>query len=106
MQSSFTSMSETIRDRAIMNIFPVNSILTERFESLDKIKALKMSVLFLHGQADSVVPVEMSQRLYEAAPGSKQLFLIPNADHVSIYQSGEYSYLNAIEMFIVQFMAQ
>ncbi len=41
----------------------------------------------------------MSQRLYDAAPEPKQLFIIPGADHVRIYQPGEQSYLKAIQKF-------
>jgi fermentation-respiration switch protein FrsA (DUF1100 family) len=42
----------------------------------------------------------MSQRLYDAAPEPKQLFVISGADHVRIYQSGEQSYLKAIQKFV------
>lgn len=100
MQSSFTSMAEAVRHRAFLQIFPINFLLSERFDSLSKIPSLKVPVLFLHGKADSVVPSEMSQRLYDAAPEPKQLFIIPGADHVRIYQPGEQSYLKAIQKFI------
>ena len=100
MQSSFTSMADAVRHRAFTRLLPINPILTERFESLEKIGQLDMPVLFLHGEADSVVPYTMSRRLYEAAPYPKQLFLIPEADHVSIYQPGDASYLKAIATFV------
>ena len=58
-----------------------------------------MPVLFLHGTADSVVPPEMSQRLYDAASEPKQLFFIA-AEHVRLYQPGAQSYLRAIQQFV------
>lgn len=100
MQSSFTSMAEAVKYRAFSKIFPVDLILTEHFDSLSKIKSLQVPVLFLHGNDDSVVPPEMSQRLYAAAPEPKQLFLIPGAEHVRIYQPGDKSYLRAIQKFV------
>ncbi|WP_316435656.1 alpha/beta fold hydrolase [Leptolyngbya sp. NK1-12] len=100
MQSSFTSMAEVIRRRNFLQIFPVGLLLTEQFDSLSKIRSLRVPVLFLHGSADSVVPSEMSQRLYNAAPEPKQLFVISGADHVRIYQPGEQSYLKAIQRFV------
>ena len=100
MQSSFTSMTEAVRQKAFSRLFPIGLILTEQFDSLSKVKALRVPVLFLHGSADPVVPAEMSQQLYAAAPEPKQLFLIPEAEHVSIYQPGEASYLQAIERFV------
>ncbi|NEQ43473.1 MAG: alpha/beta hydrolase [Leptolyngbya sp. SIOISBB] len=100
MQSSFTSMTDAVRHKAFTRLLPIDQVLTERFESLEKIGSLNIPVLFLHGEADSVVPQVMSRRLYEAAPHPKQLFLIPEADHVSIYQPGDASYLRAIATFV------
>jgi hypothetical protein len=93
-------MVEAIRHRGFFQIFPIQMLLTERFDSLSKLRSLRIPVLFLHGTADSVVPSEMSQRLYAAAAEPKQLFLISGADHVRIYQPGQQSYLKAIQRFI------
>jgi fermentation-respiration switch protein FrsA (DUF1100 family) len=41
-------------------------------------------VLFIHGQADSVIPFSMSERLYAAAHEPKSLLLVPGAGHSSI----------------------
>ena len=100
MQNSFASMADAIRNDAFLKIFPIDFLLTERFDSIAKIGSLQIPVLFLHGSADPVIPAEMSQRLYAAAPEPKQLFLIPNAEHVSIYQPGAGSYLRAIQRFV------
>ncbi len=100
IQSSFTSMTQAIRHRKFLQLFPVGLLLTERFDSLSKIRSLRVPVLFLHGSADSVVPSEMSQRLYDAASEPKQLFVISGADHVRIYKPGEQSYLKTIQRFV------
>ncbi|MEM6519134.1 MAG: alpha/beta fold hydrolase, partial [Cyanobacteria bacterium P01_D01_bin.71] len=100
MQSSFTSMSAAVQQRAFTRFLPIDQMLTERFASIDKVAALQIPVLFLHGEADSVVPSAMSQQLYNRALPPKQLFLIPEADHVSIYRSGSASYLRGIHRFI------
>ncbi len=100
LQSSFTSMAEAVQQKAFTQLIPVKRMLTERFESLEKIHSLHVPVLLLHGTADSVVPADMSQRLYAAAPHPKQLHLIPEADHVRIYRAGSASYLRAIAAFI------
>ncbi|MBD1823848.1 alpha/beta fold hydrolase [Cyanobacteria bacterium FACHB-DQ100] len=100
LQSSFTSIAEVTKQRGLFGLFPIDILLTERFNSLEKIRSLKVPVLFLHGTQDSVVPVRMSQMLYDTAPESKQLFLISGADHVRIYQPGNNSYLRAIKRFV------
>jgi fermentation-respiration switch protein FrsA (DUF1100 family) len=100
MQSAFTSMSDVIRHKAVAQMFPIDQLLTERFDSRSKVRSLHVPVLFLHGSNDSVVPAEMSQQLYAAAPEPKQLLLISGAEHVKIYQPGDQSYLRAIQRFV------
>jgi len=38
-------------------------------------------ILFIHGERDSYIPVAQSQALYEAARGSRQLWIVPAARH-------------------------
>jgi uncharacterized protein len=104
LQSTFTSMVAMIRRIYWFQFLPVGWILTERFESLEKVRLLKVPVLFLHGHTDEVVPAYMSQQLYEAAPGPKKLFLIPKGSHFSIYQPGRYSYLQVMKTFLMAHM--
>lgn len=102
VQSSFTSMPEQIkRFRPGLRIFPLNLILTQRFNSLAKVRSLAVPVLFLHGTNDPIVSYKMSRSLYYAAPEPKTLFYIPEGEHFRIYRSGEYSYLRAIERFLL-----
>jgi fermentation-respiration switch protein FrsA (DUF1100 family) len=39
-------------------------------------------VLFIHGDADSIVPLHHSQRLFELAGFPKQLWVVPGAGHI------------------------
>lgn len=100
MQSTFTSMSETVKrlDRFPFWLFPIDLMLTERFNSIDKVRSLQIPVLFIHGSADSLVPADMSQRLYQASDRvkRKQILLIPKAGH---YPSSR-SYVPCFSSFI------
>jgi len=100
MQSSFTSMAETVKQQDWLRLFPIDLLLTQRFNSIAKIKKIQVPVLFIHGTADNIVPSYMSHRLYDSAPEPKQLFTVPQAGHFQIYKPGQNSYLAAIEEFI------
>ncbi|NJL01626.1 MAG: alpha/beta hydrolase [Spirulinaceae cyanobacterium SM2_1_0] len=100
VQSSFTSMRAAVNARGWTRLFPMRWLLTEEFDSLTRVRSLQVPVLFLHGTKDSVMPAAMSEALYAAAPDPKQLFLIPDGDHVRIYQPGAGSYLRAIARFV------
>jgi len=100
VESSFTSIREMISTRKSFSIFPVDLILTQRFESIKKVSQLQMPVLFIHGIADSTVPSYMSQKLYDAAPEPKQLILVPGADHndTAVVSGGKY--LQWVQSFV------
>jgi fermentation-respiration switch protein FrsA (DUF1100 family) len=61
--------------------FPIALVLTQRFDSLAKVKDVKAPVLFVHGTADRFVPAAMSERLYAAAPEPKRLLLVDGGNH-------------------------
>ena len=100
VQSSFTSMAETVKQQNWLRLFPIDLLLTQRFNSIAKVKKLQVPVLFIHGTADNIVPSYMSHKLYHSAPEPKQLFTVTQAGHFRIYKPGNDSYLGAINEFI------
>ncbi|MEM9907521.1 MAG: alpha/beta hydrolase, partial [Cyanobacteria bacterium P01_D01_bin.44] len=92
--------ADSIQADVFYRLFPIERLLHQRFDSISKIGDLKVPLLVLHGTADSVVPVELGQKLYQSAPEPKSLFLIPEGDHVRIYAPREGSYIRAIARFV------
>ncbi|MEH2234990.1 alpha/beta hydrolase [Nostoc sp.] len=105
VESSFTSIRDLITYRNMFWMFPVDLILTQRFESIKKLPKLKMPVLFIHGAADSTVPSFMTQKLYAVAPEPKQLLLVPGADHNDTAVVAGLQYLQWVESFVEQVRA-
>jgi uncharacterized protein len=101
VQSSFSSMHDIVQRWDWSRYFPIDLLLTERFDSIRKIKTIQMPVLLIHGMQDPVVPYTMSQTLYAAAPSPKSLWLVPEGGHVRIYDPTQ-SYLKAIAEFFYQ----
>jgi hypothetical protein len=102
VQSSFTSMAEMAERMGWSRYFPVNLLLTQRFNSLAKVKSLKLPVLFIHGIADNQVPFQMSQSLFNATPEPKQLLLFPGAGHNNLAEVAGSHYLQGIQTFVNQ----
>ncbi|MGG6266801.1 alpha/beta hydrolase [Leptolyngbya sp. AN03gr2] len=98
VQSSFTSMRDMALLQKPFRLFPIELILTQRFNSIDKVKTLKMPVLYFHGDADEIVPPRMSQALYDATPTPKQLLFIRGANHNDAEFTIEH--LEAIRKFV------
>jgi hypothetical protein len=101
IEASFTSMRDMVDYQyPYFNIFPIDLILTHRFDSINKVKNLKMPILFTHGTADEVVPTSMSKALFDAANEPKKLFIIPTADHNNIAKVSGEKYFETIREFM------
>jgi uncharacterized protein len=97
---TFTSMKNIVNLNSLLNIFPLNWILTQHFDSIAKIKTLQVPVLIIHGTADRVIPLTMGQELYRAAPTPKQLVIIPQAGHNDLLRVGGKKYFSNLQQFI------
>ncbi|WP_414577284.1 alpha/beta hydrolase [Anabaena sp. CCY 9402-a] len=104
VEGSFTSVRDVIDYRNMFRLFPVNLLLTQRFESIEKIPQLKMPILFIHGTADSTIPAFMSQKLYAVAPEPKKLILVQGADHNDVGKVAGMQYLQWVEAFVQKSM--
>ena len=61
---------------------PARWLLRDRYASIDRIGAVSCPVLIIAAERDSVVPVSLSRRLFDAArPDRRRWFLLAGADH-------------------------
>lgn len=103
IEGSFTSMLEVANNRKSYAMFPIEWILTQRFNSIEKVATLPMPILFIHGTEDSVVPSFMSDKMYAAATAEKQLYRVPQAGHNDVaVVAGEENYFEKIRQFVRQ----
>ncbi|MBW4621028.1 MAG: lysophospholipase [Cyanosarcina radialis HA8281-LM2] len=100
VESSFTSIREMVDLQKIYSFFPIDLILQHRFESIQKVRSLQMPVIFFHGTLDPLIPSQMSEKLFAAAPEPKQLILIPGARHNNVAEFAGDKYLQAVRQFI------
>ena len=56
-------------------------------------------VLYIHGEADRLVPASMSQQLYSMTTGQRQIQLVPRADHVSSISTDRSRYRTVVQGF-------
>jgi fermentation-respiration switch protein FrsA (DUF1100 family) len=62
-------------------ILPVRWLLADRFAAIDVIAAVRSPVLVIAGDRDSIVPLELSQRLFDRVTASKEMVVVRWADH-------------------------
>ncbi|MEM9483379.1 MAG: alpha/beta hydrolase [Cyanobacteria bacterium P01_F01_bin.116] len=102
VQSSFSSMLRAIELTGQYGWFPVNWILTQRFDSINKVPQLQLPVLYIHGLEDDTTAAVMSEELYGASPLPKQLWLVPEANHNNVSDTAGPAYFTTVETFVQQ----
>lgn len=102
IESTFTNMGDAAQ--AVINTsLPVRWLLSEKFDSVDKIGKVKMPVLIVHGTDDKYVPSRFSQALFAAAEPPKRLLLVPGGTHNNSMSVGGHEYATAVrELFGIQ----
>jgi len=79
LRSPFTSMTDLGQHH--YPFLPVRLLLRDRFSTLDRIQKISAPMLIIAGEHDRVVPIDNSQRLYDAVVAPKRLLVFANADH-------------------------
>lgn len=67
--------------------------------SLDQVKKCMLPMLFIHGDADTYVPTWMVYPLFEAKPGTKELWVVPGATHAMSYKDYPQEYTARVKKF-------
>ncbi|GBE23257.1 MAG TPA: alpha/beta hydrolase [Actinobacteria bacterium] len=79
LRSPFTSLA----DLAAVHypLLPARILLRDEYPTLDRIGAVATATLVIGGAVDSIVPIDQSRAIFEAAPHPKELVIVPGADH-------------------------
>lgn len=64
------------------------------------VRNITTPVLYIHGEADKLVPASMSLELYHATKGPRQIYLFANAGHVTAIFNDRYQYGGVIQKFV------
>jgi fermentation-respiration switch protein FrsA (DUF1100 family) len=68
-----------------------------RFPTADFVNRANVPVLQLHGDRDSVIPIELGRELFEKIKGPKELFVVAGGDHNDDTPRDAGAYWSAIE---------
>jgi fermentation-respiration switch protein FrsA (DUF1100 family) len=96
VESSFTTLAD-IATALSYEWVPTRMLLSQKFDSIDKIRRVRVPVLIAHGVGDRYVPSRFSQALYDAAPQPKKLLLIENGSHNNSIWMGDREYRQALD---------
>lgn len=68
--------------------------------TLDILKQATLPILFIHGNKDRFIPIDMTKQNYHACSSEKYLFIVNNAHHCESYYMDMVNYQNHVIDFI------
>jgi uncharacterized protein len=98
LESTFTHMAAMARVH-----FPLpvpEGLLRHKLNALEKIGRIKAPVLFIHGDHDDIVPINLGRELFDAANAPKEFMTIQGAGHNDTYFVGGQAYFDKLRDFI------
>jgi uncharacterized protein len=96
IESTFTTLADVATAVAKTSL-PVRWLLSQKFDSIDKIADIHMPLLIVHGTDDPYVPSRFSEELFQAAHEPKRLLLVPGGTHNNSMALGHEAYDQAIK---------
>ncbi len=97
VQSSFTHIRDAAK--AMFPTLPLHLAATRQFRSVEKVDKIGVPKLFIHGECDESVPVELGRRLFEVAGEPKDLYIVGRAGHNDVHRYGGKRYIRRLSRF-------
>ncbi|MCK9159738.1 MAG: alpha/beta hydrolase [Bacteroidaceae bacterium] len=72
--------------------------------ALKQVMKCHLPMLFIHGDKDTYVPTWMAFALYKAKPGTKELWIVPGAEHAKSYLINKEKYSEKVHRFTTKYM--
>ncbi|MHC4821565.1 MAG: alpha/beta hydrolase [Planctomycetota bacterium] len=95
VQSTFSSLSSMAM--SLYPWMPLASLLVKgSFPSSKRAAALKVPLLVVHGDEDSIIPPSQGRKLHEAATEPKEFLAIPGAGHNDLFMVAGDEYLRSL----------
>jgi fermentation-respiration switch protein FrsA (DUF1100 family) len=95
IESTFTNLAD-IATEVADTPWPIRWLVSQKFDSIDKIDQVGMPLLVVHGTADQYVPARFSEELHDAAKQPKRLLLIEGGTHNNSMRVGRQAYRKAL----------
>ena len=95
--STFSSARDVAREA--YPFLPIFLVLRSRFDSESKIETLHCPLLSFHGSDDTIIPIDLGRKLFEAAPQPKEFHEVRGAGHNDLFLVSGQDFLDRIKAF-------
>ncbi len=104
LQSGFASLHRIAYETfPLLRVYPDFLFPKPTLDSQSVLSRRHPPVLLIHGELDSVIPVQHSVDMFNASVGEKRLLKLPNSAHADICQTSPEPYVSALKELIAGF---
>lgn len=100
IESGFTNAVDM--GKLMFGPIPLYWLTSMKWASDEKIGAITIPKLFLHGEHDSIIPLRLGQKLFAAAAPPKEFVVLSRADHNDTFVAGGEEYYQVVRKFVEQ----
>lgn len=104
LESTFSSAPDVAA--AVYPFLPARLLMRTRLDSESKIRFLHLPILIIHGTNDSVIPLRLGKKLFEAANEPKRFEPVAGADHNDVLFVAGGSYISLLRDFVLTSLAE
>lgn len=72
--------------------------------AIKQLEKNQLPMLFIHGDADTFVPYEMLDKVYQATNGPKEKYIVPGAEHAKAYSIDPENYQKTVSSFLEKYV--
>jgi len=98
LESAFSNAADMAR--LMFGPIPLHWLTSMKWASDQKIAAVAIPKLFLHGEHDSIIPLRLGKKLFDAAAAPKEFVVLTRADHNDTFVMGGDEYYRVIRDFV------
>jgi uncharacterized protein len=86
LEGTFTSITDMVKETK-WRYLPVGFLITQKFDSLERVKGITVPTFVAHGTSDDIVPFYMGEKLFEAVSARKRFFRAEGGSHHNLTAS-------------------
>ncbi len=96
LEGTFTNIRDMVKETK-WGFLPVGFLVTQNFDSLTRIRDIKVPVLIAHGTSDDIVPFHMGEKLFAAATARKGFVRAEGGSHHNLTANFYDAYSRAVK---------
>lgn len=85
LQAPFSSLAEVAKVHYSF-FLPFEGLIKEKYDSIAKIRRIHAPLLILHGKEDTIIPPELSRKLFEKANDPKESVYLAGRGHNDLFE--------------------